>query len=189
MTYTVLGLDVSTSTIGYALLNVSDSGISLLSIDHYKPPKDGDLLDRLSKTQKHMKGVVKSLAPDYIGIENILEYMPNKSSSHSIIALAQVNRLIGVMCHDYLKRSPELFSVMAIRHGLKHTKVFPKKEQMPAVIEKHLGITLPPVLVSRGKNKGKFAPEHFDRADGLAVALYYALILTGKKPHETIRSL
>ena len=181
----VLGLDVSTTTIGIGLLEVNGSDISFLSIEHFNPPKKGDLITRLAKTQRYIKKVIKSLKPDYIAIEDIVEYMPNKTTSHSIIALAQVNRIICLTAYDYLKRSPELFNVLSIRHGIKHTKALPSKDQIPAVLEKHLNITLPPLLITKGKNKGNFAPEYYDRADGVAVALYYSFILTGKIKPKT----
>ena len=65
---------------------------------------------------------------------------------------------------------------MTIRHGLKFDKIFPKKQDMAELVAKHLGITFP----YEYDKKGKVKVESFDKADGVAVALYYAFVLTGK---------
>jgi hypothetical protein len=65
---------------------------------------------------------------------------------------------------------------MSIRHGLKLNKIFPKKEEMPELVEHHLGIKFP----YEKNKKGNFKVENFDRADAIAVALYYSFILIGK---------
>jgi hypothetical protein len=65
---------------------------------------------------------------------------------------------------------------MTIRHGLKINKLLPKKEEIPELVAKHLGITFPYQL----NKKGKIKIENYDMADGIAVALYYSFKLTGK---------
>ena len=65
---------------------------------------------------------------------------------------------------------------MTIRHGLKIDGDFPKKEDMPALVAKHLGITFP----YEYDKKGKVKVESYDKADGVAVALYQAFLLAGK---------
>jgi hypothetical protein len=69
---------------------------------------------------------------------------------------------------------------MSIRHGLKINKVFPKKVDMPELVAKHLGIVFPYERTTKGKSKDKIKMESYDKADGIAVALYYAFMLTGK---------
>jgi hypothetical protein len=102
--------------------------------------------------------------------------MQGKSTAKTIITLTTFNRMVCLAAYDYLQKSPELFSVMTIRHGLKLNKTLPKKEEMPELVAQHLGITFPYQL----NKKGKVKEENFDMADGMAVALYYAFTLTGK---------
>jgi hypothetical protein len=52
----------------------------------------------------------------------------------------------------------------------------PKKEDMPDLVAKHLGITFP----YEYDKKGKVKEVSRDMADGVAVALYHAFVLTGK---------
>jgi hypothetical protein len=84
--------------------------------------------------------------------------------------------MIALLSHDMLHKSPELFNVMTIRHGLKIGKDLPKKEDMSDLVAKHLEITFPNKL----DKKGKIKKENEDMADGIAVALYYSFKLTDR---------
>ena len=101
--------------------------------------------------------------------------MKGKSTAKTIIMLTTFNRMICLTSYDYLGSSPKLYSVMTIRHGLKTGKELPKKEEMPALVAQHLGITFP----YEYNKKGNIKVESFDKADGMAVALYHARFLAG----------
>ena len=172
----VLGLDISSSTIGIGILEIDDNNdIKFVTCEYIKPLKDGSILDRIYDTKIKIQTIIDVIKPDYIGIEDLILFMP-KSTATTTTTLSAFNRVIGIIAYDYLKSHPGLFSVMSIRHGLKTNKILPKKEDMPELVAKHLGITFPYV---KGKT-GKIKEESFDMADGVAVALYYAFVLTGK---------
>lgn len=177
----VLGIDVSSTTIGYCVLEIDDSdNIIYKSMDFLKPSKKGTIIERIVDTRNKINDIINKVKPDYIGIEDIIQFMKGKSTAKTIIMLTTFNRMICLLAHDHLQRSPELFSVMTIRHGLKINKDLPKKEDMPELVAKHLGITFPYVYKT-SKKKGKtIAPESEDMADGVAVALYLSFVLTGK---------
>lgn len=174
----ILGFDISSTCIGYSLLEIDDvtNTIKYLDMNNHKPIKKGNMVERLAKTRDVVKKIIEKYKPDYIGIEDIIQFMKNQSSAKTVITLALFNRMVGLTCYDYLGHSPELFNVMQIRHGLKTDKELPKKENMPDLVANHLGITFPYVY----KKSGARAPESEDMADGVAVALYYAFVLTGK---------
>jgi Holliday junction resolvasome RuvABC endonuclease subunit len=174
----VLGFDVSSTTIGYCVLEVDQSTgkVDFVFAGYLKPIKKGTIIERIVDTRNEIMDILDKVKPDYIGIEDIIQFMQGKSTAQTIITLTTFNRMIGLLAHDYLKKSPELFSVMTIRHGLKVGKVLPKKEDMPELVAKHLGITFP----YEYNKKGNVKVESFDKADGVAVALYYAFMLTGK---------
>jgi len=102
--------------------------------------------------------------------------MAGKSTAKTITTLTSFNRMICLLAYDYLNKQPELFNVMSIRHGLKFYKELPTKEQMPEVVAKHLNIKFP----YQYNKKGAIREESRDMADGACVALYYAMLLTGK---------
>jgi hypothetical protein len=179
----VLGIDVSSTTIGYGILEIDGYNIKYISSGFLKPIKDGTIIERIVDTRNKISDIINSFKPTHIAIEDIIQFMEGKSSAQTIIMLTTFNRMVGLLSHDYLGRAPELFSVMSIRHGLKINKIFPKKEDMPALVGKHLGITFP----YETSKRGKIMVESYDKADGIAVALYYAFVLTNKAKAPKIK--
>lgn len=173
----VLGIDCSSTTIGWCLLNIDDNNsISLIKSGYIKPIKKGSIIERIVDTRNKIKKLIDDLSPDYIGIEEIIQFMQGKSTARTIITLTTFNRMVCLLAYDYLGKEPLLCNVMAIRHGLKLNNTFPKKEDMPELVAKHLGITFPYEV----NKKGKIKVENYDMADGIAVALYFAFILTDR---------
>lgn len=173
----VLGLDISSTTIGWCLLNIDNSNNILLS--HYgfiKPIKTGTIINRLQDTRNKIKDLLDKLEPDYVGIEDIIQFISGKSTANTVITLASFNRMIALLSYDWLGKPPELFGVLAIRHGLRMGKTLPKKEDMPELVAKHLGIKFP---YKKGKT-GKIKIENYDVADAMAVALFYSFIISNK---------
>jgi len=174
MSKRILGFDVSSSVIGYCLLELNDKNITFNSCDYYRPPKNGNIFERLFKTKKDISQIIEKLNPDYIAIEDIIQFMRNQSGAKTIISLALFNRIVGLASFEYLGKPPELFSVMSIRHGIKKTKILPKKEEIPELVASHLGINFP---YEYKKNGLSIKNESYDMADSVAVALYYAVNL------------
>lgn len=172
----ILGFDVSSTCIGYSLLEIKDSNISFISCDYVKPIKNGSIIARIADTRNKIKKIIDQIKPDHIAIEDIIQFMSGASTAKTIITLTSFNRMIGLLCYDYLKSEPSYFNVMTIRHGIKLNKSLPKKEDIPELVAKHLRIKFP----YQQNKKGNLKPENFDMADSIAVALYYSLILTKK---------
>lgn len=180
----VLGFDVSSTTIGWCSLLVHKLTKVIIyeKLGYIKPTKNGNLIDRLAKTRDEVKKLIETINPDYIAIEDIISFMKGHSTAKTIIMLTTFNRMIGLCAYDYLGRAPELFNVMSIRHGLKNNKILPKKEDIPELVAKHLSIKFP----YQENKKGNLKPENFDMADSIAVALYYAFVLTGRVKRKKV---
>ncbi len=177
MTKKILGFDASSTTIGYSIIEIDDNDdIKLIDASYIKPLKKGHIIERISHTRDIINNLINKVKPDYIAIEDIIQFMKGKSTAKTIIMLTTFNRMVGLCAFDYLKRPPELFNVMTIRHGIKIDKKFPAKEEIPGVVAYHLGISFPFEL----NKKGNIKEENYDKADGIAVALYYAFKLTNK---------
>lgn len=174
----ILGFDCSSTTIGWSTLEWDDSTNQIIfnQAGYIKPTKNGSIIERIVETRDAVQKIIVEAKPDYIAIEDIIKFMKGKSTAQTIIMLTTFNRMIGLTSYDYLGKSPSLYNVMTIRHGLKDGKQLPKKEEMPDLVAKHLGITFP---YEYGK-KGKLKVENFDKADGVAVALYHAFVLAGR---------
>jgi len=174
----IMGIDCSSTTIGYCVLNwdTSTNKINFVNADYLKPIKVGTIIERIVDTRNKISKIIKDNQPDYIGIEEIISFMKGKSTAKTIIMLTTFNRMVCLCAYDYLNKSPELFNVMTIRHGLKVNKLLPKKEEIPELTAHHLNIKFP----YEYNKKNKIKPESYDKADGIAVALYYAFKLSGK---------
>jgi Holliday junction resolvasome RuvABC endonuclease subunit len=165
----ILGLDISTKCCGYSIIDASTSPPTLIHCSFIKPPQKGSIFDRITKTQVEIEKLLHQYSPDCVGIEQIASYFGKFSTAQTIIALARINIAVGLTCYEYLGHEPAMFNVMQIRHGLKLTPALPKKEEIPQLLEKLLGIKFPYVY----KN-GEIAEESYDTSDSLAVAIYTA---------------
>ena len=169
----ILGLDISSTTVGWGLLELNDSGkIKYLDSGYIKPSKKGEIFEKLFDLQIKIKDLLMKTDPDSIAIEEISKFFPKKSTAQTIITLAVYNRMIGLECFHYLMKSPELCNVMSIRHKLKLTKDLPKKEEMMEICEHHLNFTFP----RQYNKKGEIKTECYDETDGICVALYQAIL-------------
>lgn len=177
----ILGFDISSTCIGYCALELDDqtNQIKFIECNYLNPIKKGTIMERIVDTRDKIKIIIDRINPDYIGVEDLIKFMP-KSTATTVVVLTTFNRMICLLGHDYLNTYPELFNVMSIRHGLKLSKDLPKKEDMPELVAKHLGITFPYVYGKDKKGNKKIKEESRDMADGVAVALYYSFILSGK---------
>lgn len=176
----VIGFDISSKTIGWCALKIDTLHKSIIHLESgfIKPPKTEFILSDLVDTRSKILDIINKYKPNYIGVEDLIKFMP-KSTATTVVVLTSFNRMVCMTAYDYLKDFPALFNVMTIRHGLKLSKKLPKKEEMPELVSKHLGITFPYVYISKGKNKGKIKEESYDIADGTAVALFYAIKILG----------
>lgn len=184
MLKTILGWDCSSTTVGFGVLSwdIETNDIKLINIDYIKPIKTGSIIGRIADTRDKINDILQEFKPDYIAMEEIVSFMAGKSTAKTIIMLTTFNRMVGLCSFDYLKETPHMFNVMSIRHGLKLDKVLPAKEEMPDLVAHHLGISFPYEITKKGKRK----EENGDKADGCAVALYYAFLLSGKiKPKKS----
>lgn len=172
-----MGLDISSSCIGYCILDVDElsNDIKYVSMHYLKPSKKGKIMERIVDTRNKLNIIINEMKPDYIAIEDLIKFMP-KSTATTVVVLTTFNRMICLLAHDYLQRQPELFNVLSIRHGLKTDKTLPQKQDMPELIAHHLNIRFPYIH----KKSGKINEISMDMADGVAVALYYAFLLTGR---------
>lgn len=166
---TILGIDCSTKTIGYSVIETDDqfSNPKLIICSYIKPPQKGNRFERIIETQKMINIILNKYKPNIIGIEEIIKFLKGRSGANTIIALARINTSVGLTCYNFLGYCPLMCNVMAVRHGIKLDKELPKKEEIPELIENILGIKFPYVM--NGKN---IAEESFDAADSCAVALY-----------------
>jgi Holliday junction resolvasome RuvABC endonuclease subunit len=180
----IMGLDISSKTIGWGILDVNIETKEIKYIDsnifHPIEKEDDNLIKRLYDTRETIYDLMEKYSPDEIVIEDILLYIANRSTAVTVVCLAVFNRCIGLAAMDWLGKPPIYLLVSEIRSAIKLGKTNPAKEEIPAVVASHLNIEFPYFTISRGINRGQPHITSFDRADAIAAALAYAFILTGK---------
>lgn len=177
----ILAFDVSSTTLAYAVLKITDTQeIKYITSDYIKPIKNGSIIKRLVDTRDKIKKIIEEVNPDYIGIEEIIKFMAGASSATTVITLASFNRMICLLSYDFLLEEPELLSVMTIRHKIKKCSNYeklPSKEELPIILEKLLNIKFPWVY----NKKNVIKVESYDKSDAICCAYVYALKLINEK--------
>ena len=181
----VLGLDISSTTIGIGLLNydVLTKETNLLSAEFYSPPKLGSTYERLKRTEHDIFDILNRLQPDVIAIEDIL-FFAKKSTMRTLILLGIFNRQVGLTAAKWLtsdncqskriNKEPILFPVATIRATLR--KIFNQKEiqkeNIPELLVQKFPL-FPLKKILKGKKINQLTKETYDMADGVSVALTY----------------
>jgi len=144
-----MALDVSTTTIGIAIIDYEEDGYNVLSVKGYwyrpnNTKKKWHELDPVTQLQliEKAQGEIYSAAYmnviDEFVIEDYVRFMGGGSTAKTIIPLAVLNTFLRMTIWK-LGIEPQPLSVMKIRHALKQTKKLPTKEEIPNLLDKILG--------------------------------------------------
>lgn len=175
--FRVLGLDCSSSTIGWGLCTIGDEPV-LAAHGHIKPLKSKiNLFERLHDVYERVGDLCSEIDPTHIVIEDIVLHMKGKSSAKTITTLAIFNRVAGMSAYVHTGITPELFAVGTIRKLVRevHPNIDPKfkKEDIPDIIRTHLEPRFANII-NRNDN---ISGETYDEADGIAAAWAYSIQL------------
>lgn len=174
----VMGLDASTTTIGLAVIDYSDTERKLVHYEYFKPDKKVHVLQMLAGVRAFILSRLETYKPDYVALEDIILFMKGHSTAQTISALSILNRTVGLTVYNHMGRPPAMLNVMKVRHTIKLDKILPPKEDIPELVAKLLGIEFPWIV----NKKGKRIEENCDMADSIAVAL--AFITLGPEKAE-----
>jgi Holliday junction resolvasome RuvABC endonuclease subunit len=172
----ILGLDVSSVCCGWAIMD--SYGPTLISHGHIKPPpKDGySIVERLDITMQEIDILCKKTKPDISIVEDITQYMANRTSANTIITLALFNRAVALQVYRSTGHIPLFLLPRSIRTRIKRFMKLEneiEKEDIPNLLQNFFGEKFFKIVgyKQRGKNKGKPIVEVYDEADACAAAL------------------
>jgi Holliday junction resolvasome RuvABC endonuclease subunit len=196
---TYISFDISTKTIGIAVISIISNKIKVQSLFYISPEKKGSEFSRLLSLKNQILSIVRDIKLSslftksdklYVSMEKSPLYIPRKSSANTIVKLNIYTRIVGLTLIEELKIDPLQIPVQTIRATLKKLSKSPdkiNKDDVPQTIEtimkrvngedwsfpylKKKGEIL---KVKRGKYKGKYIEENYDLADSFAVALTHA---------------
>jgi len=167
----ILGLDISSSTIGWSFIEYDKNIEILLEYGNIKPPKStkGSLAFRALAYARELEKLLTLKDPDVVAIEAYAsKFSKGKSTARTIITLSFFNEISSVICLDVLKMESVSYPVTTIRSTL--SKIFKRKivskEDAFDVASKHFSN-----FKIRNNRSGNIAKECFDEADSIAVCL------------------
>ncbi len=172
----VLGLDCSSSTVGWGLISLD---IELLAYGHFKPLKPSascrNLIERLDDAFIKTQELCLLLNPNHVSIEEIIYFMNRNTTARTITTLASFNRCISLAAHKSTG-NVKLHTVLEIRNRIKRrygirTRI--DKYRLPDIIRKNLS----PEFYDTINTKNNIAKETYDEADGIATAWSYVIYL------------
>jgi Holliday junction resolvasome RuvABC endonuclease subunit len=168
----ILGLDVSTSSTGWAILN--DDG-SLVEMGSFKLIKHDNLFDKAQAVRNGLLDLQSKYFVSKISIEEPLQgFRRGMSSAHTLLTLARFNGIVSWLAYDVFNVKPIFFDSTSARRGLgiKIDKARDTKDQIMEWVEVVTGTQLPRRVATTGKRKGMtlFASGVNDAADAYVMA-------------------
>lgn len=171
----LLGLDISSATIGWATLHVSDEAVLLGDYGHISPPKssDGSLLFRLDSAYSSLEELYKKVNPDKVVIEAYAnKFSKGRSSAHTIIVLSVFNEALSLCCYKTLGIEPIKYTASSIRSSL--SSLFEKKIVSKDDAFESICNFFDEFEVTKN-NRGATKKQCYDEADAIAVCMTYLI--------------
>ena len=182
----ILGLDVSTKTIGFAVFDIT--GAKLLELTHFSPKIKPQPEDKIEELLKKADAFGKHLE-EYknIGITRVIieEPLLNSNNVYTVATLLRYNTMILKLCYDILGVTPTFISTYNARkfafpdlvgQNEKGRKVlfggYPRDINKKEVIWQHVNSLFPEAKWLYDKN-GKLKKENFDMADSITCVIGY----------------
>lgn len=172
----ILGLDISSSTIGWAIIEKKDDSFNLFSYGHIKPmpSRKGSMTERLFDAYNKIKDLLSSESFDHIAVEQYAnKFSAGRSSAKTIIVLSSFNEVVCLSCYANKKIIPDKISPASIRKLVGNyygKKIVSKDDAFDIVRENFKNFN----LTTNRNNKIK--KEHYDESDAICVALSYLLM-------------
>ena len=190
----ILGLDISTKTIGFALFDLS--GSKLLELTHFSPkikPQPEDKLEELLKKSDAFKKHIENYKD--MGILRIIieEPLLNSNNIYTVQTLLRYNTMICKIVYDTLGIVPTFISTYNARKFAfpdlvnKNDKGknvlfggYPKDIDKKQVIWDHVNEVCSEVKWLYDKN-GKLKKENFDMSDAATAVIGYVNMIKTQK--------
>jgi len=161
----ILGIDVSTSISGFAIL---DKEGAVIYNDALDTRKYKSIFEKAKTFQDKLKEFKKEYKIKKIYIEKSLQsFRSGFSSAKTLSTLSAFNGVVSWMCYDIFKMEPEYLAATSARKlcGIK----IPRGEKAKPVVLKFLLDNEPSFVVEYTKF-GNPKPKYFDMADSIIIA-------------------
>ena len=173
----ILGLDVSTATVGYTVLDLEGN---LLEMSYISLTKTKGLTKKAFVFRNNLKKILQSHPQiEHVYIEEYFQkFARGMSSARTITLLAGFNGIVQFICEDEIGICPELIpvntcrSLVGIKTQSKKKAGKDVKEQVFEWVDAHLKYNWPTKVLQSGPRKGLkiTIAETRDMADAWVVA-------------------
>ena len=182
----ILGLDISTKTIGWALFDITAS--HLLELTHFSPkikPKPEDKIEELLKKSEAFRKHLENYKN--IGITKIIieEPLLNSNNVYTVGTLLRYNSMVLKSCYDVLGLVPTFISTYNARkfafpdlvgENVKGRNVlfggYPKTIDKKHVVWEHVNDLFPEVTWLYART-GNLKKENYDMSDAATAVIGY----------------
>jgi hypothetical protein len=171
----ILGLDVSTSTVGWSLYD-NDWERPILGFISLK--SEDTLIQKATMFQKEIDLIVKKFNVDAVYIEEDLQkFTRGMSSAATLQKLSRFNGMACLVMYNVMGYEPTHLNVNLARKSIgckvdRTDKSKTTKEKVFAWVDDHLCYPWPTKVVLRGERKGEIEnlKECFDMADAFVIS-------------------
>ena len=166
----ILGLDISTSVVGYTIID-EDGNLHVLS--YIKISNEKDLFEKADVVKNELLNYT-DLITDVAIEEPLVMYKDGFSRAQILSTLSTFNGMISILCKFIYNCTPIYYNVNNARKTAFPLVKFPKGKNRKEIIQSAVSNRYPDVdwpLMAKGKNIGAFKKECFDMADSAVIAL------------------
>lgn len=193
----ILGLDISSKTIGWSIFDIN--GSKLLEASHFSPkikPLPEDKIEELIKKADAFKKHLEKYKD--VGITKVIieEPLLNSNNAYTVGTLIRYNSMILKMCYDIFDVVPSFISTYNSRKyafpdlmGLNKTGRtvlfggYPSDIDKKHVVWEHVNDVCPEVKWIYDK-KGKLKKENYDISDSITCVIGYINMIKSVKPSK-----
>ena len=151
----ILGLDVSTSSTGWAIIKENGEYVTMGT---FNLTKHDTLFSKAEAVRTGLEKIKKEYEITAIAIEEPLQsFRRGFSSAHTLLTLARFNGIVSWLSFDVFKIDPKFFDFKSARKslGIKIDKEKDTKDQVMEWMEGQTSIVLERREVKAGKKKGQ----------------------------------
>ena len=164
----ILGLDISTSITGYAIVDHDGTMIKVDSWDLRHKPTFPDLYSKILYCRERLRDISFCYAIDHIYIEPALNmFMMGKSSAHTISTLIKFNGILSWLCFEEFGIEPKYIPAVSARKKCGIT--IKRGQKSKEIVMKFLLDNEEDFIVECTKN-GNPKPQYYDQADAIVMA-------------------
>tara|TARA_R110002126_G_scaffold46858_2_gene131614 strand:+ start:3064 stop:3639 length:576 start_codon:yes stop_codon:yes gene_type:complete len=176
----ILGLDISTTMVGVAIID--DSG-KLVKSDAWDISKTETLFSKAEFIGAEIYGLRSEYAISHIFIETALKkFLPGRSRADTIIKLAKFNGIVSWLCFDTFDQTPTFINVNTARtlYGLSFPRGTKGPQRKKMVIESVIDKEKNAFLYEMARGGKNYKRGTDDKADAIVIARAGEFLLKNK---------